>query len=145
MFSLSFVLLSRWSLIAGRVPGRTDNQVKNHWNTHLSKRLGFKKGKGRADDSPRTSLKKEENQAVALGSSPNQPSGDHLDETAQKIAGDDESSQRALECNSSQQLIAPGNEFQNPFWFFNDGLNLYSPDFLEHLDEYALDLVFDGL
>lgn len=29
----------RWSLIAGRVPGRTDNQVKNHWNTHLSKSL----------------------------------------------------------------------------------------------------------
>lgn len=32
----------RWSLIAGRVPGRTDNQVKNHWNTHLSKKLGLK-------------------------------------------------------------------------------------------------------
>nr|WRO64693.1 MYB transcription factor protein [Rosa persica] len=30
----------RWSLIAGRVPGRTDNQVKNHWNSHLSKKLG---------------------------------------------------------------------------------------------------------
>ena len=33
----------RWSLIAGRVPGRTDNQVKNHWNSHLCKRLGIKK------------------------------------------------------------------------------------------------------
>ena len=30
-------------MIAGRVPGRTDNQVKNHWNTHLCKRLGIKK------------------------------------------------------------------------------------------------------
>jgi myb proto-oncogene protein len=36
-------LLCRWSLIAGRVPGRTDNQVKNHWNTHLRKKLGIKK------------------------------------------------------------------------------------------------------
>lgn len=35
--------LCRWSLIAGRVPGRTDNQVKNHWNTHLRKKLGIKK------------------------------------------------------------------------------------------------------
>ena len=28
----------RWSLIAGRIPGRTDNEIKNHWNTHLCKR-----------------------------------------------------------------------------------------------------------
>ncbi|XP_041013670.1 transcription factor WER-like [Juglans microcarpa x Juglans regia] len=36
------LLGNRWSLIAGRVPGRTDNQVKNHWNTHLCKKLGLK-------------------------------------------------------------------------------------------------------
>lgn len=28
----------RWSLIAGRLPGRTDNEIKNYWNTNLSKR-----------------------------------------------------------------------------------------------------------
>ena len=44
IFILSFFIL-RWSLIAGRVPGRTDNQVKNHWNTHLSKKLGIKQKK----------------------------------------------------------------------------------------------------
>ncbi|XP_028775303.1 transcription factor MYB35 [Neltuma alba] len=30
---------SRWSLIARRLPGRTDNDVKNHWNTKLRKKL----------------------------------------------------------------------------------------------------------
>lgn len=31
--------LIRWSLIAGRLPGRTDNEIKNYWNTSLRKKL----------------------------------------------------------------------------------------------------------
>jgi transcription factor MYB, plant len=29
----------RWSIIANSLPGRTDNDVKNYWNTKLSKKL----------------------------------------------------------------------------------------------------------
>ncbi|KAH0705133.1 hypothetical protein KY289_010209 [Solanum tuberosum] len=33
------LLGGRWSLIAGRLSGRTDNEIKNHWHTNLSKKL----------------------------------------------------------------------------------------------------------
>uniref|UniRef100_A0A7N1A7I8 Uncharacterized protein n=1 Tax=Kalanchoe fedtschenkoi TaxID=63787 RepID=A0A7N1A7I8_KALFE len=38
LLRLHKLLGNRWSLIAGRLPGRTANDVKNYWNTHLRKK-----------------------------------------------------------------------------------------------------------
>ncbi|KAL9256364.1 Transcription factor MYB92-like protein [Drosera capensis] len=33
------LLIFRWSRIATHLPGRTDNEIKNYWNTHIRKKL----------------------------------------------------------------------------------------------------------
>ncbi|OWM88692.1 hypothetical protein CDL15_Pgr002459 [Punica granatum] len=39
IIQLHSILGNKWSAIAARLPGRTDNEIKNYWNTHIKKRL----------------------------------------------------------------------------------------------------------
>ncbi|KAG6491626.1 myb-related protein 308-like [Zingiber officinale] len=39
IIKLHGVLGNKWSVIAGRLPGRTDNEIKNYWNTHVKRKL----------------------------------------------------------------------------------------------------------
>nr|AFK38939.1 unknown [Lotus japonicus] len=39
ILKLHQLLGNRWSTIAARLPGRTDNEIKNFWHTHLKKRV----------------------------------------------------------------------------------------------------------
>ncbi|KAG5013858.1 hypothetical protein AAZX31_09G215400 [Glycine max] len=39
MIRMHKLLGNRWSLIAGRLPGRTSNDVKNYWNTYMRRKV----------------------------------------------------------------------------------------------------------
>ncbi|KAL5976255.1 hypothetical protein ACLOJK_020585 [Asimina triloba] len=55
IIQLHSVLGNKWSVIAARLPGRTDNEIKNYWNTHIRKRL-LRMGIDPVTHSPRLDL-----------------------------------------------------------------------------------------
>ncbi|XP_022717960.1 transcription factor MYB41-like [Durio zibethinus] len=55
IIQLHSVLGNKWSAIATRLPGRTDNEIKNYWNTHIKKKL-LRMGIDPVTHSPRLDL-----------------------------------------------------------------------------------------
>ncbi|KAF0929447.1 hypothetical protein E2562_021550 [Oryza meyeriana var. granulata] len=68
---------NRWSAIAAQLPGRTDNEIKNVWHTHLKKRLDDERkvtGGGGRRQQPRKQPKAAKSAAAAAAKRETTPS-----------------------------------------------------------------------
>lgn len=70
IIKLHSVLGNKWSRIAAHLPGRTDNEIKNYWNTHLRKKL-LQMGIDPVTHKPRTDLNLLANLSQLLSTQPN--------------------------------------------------------------------------
>ncbi|XP_010941964.2 uncharacterized protein [Elaeis guineensis] len=65
--SLYISIGSRWSIIAAQLPGRTDNDIKNYWNTRLKKKLLGKQRKDHQQQARRGGGPKQEDRSDESG------------------------------------------------------------------------------
>ncbi|GAB4846749.1 transcription factor [Ancistrocladus abbreviatus] len=142
------LLGNRWSLIAGRVPGRTDNQVKNYWNTHLSKKLGVKKQcKGPIDCDAESSTKREVEADFEL--TPNSSSkAFHGSSNGPSKTTADEGDFEAVRTSDLQELTMTYEGYTNSFWAseFDELMSSTTPGYLvEFIDGHSFNLDWHDL
>ncbi|XP_021276766.1 transcription factor MYB36 [Herrania umbratica] len=97
--SLYISIGSRWSIIAAQLPGRTDNDIKNYWNTKLKKKL-----LGR----------RKQSNINRLSSSNQDPNEANTADDSQFSQGLSNSALERLQLHMQLQSL------QNPFSFYNN-------------------------
>ncbi|XP_059649581.1 myb-related protein 308-like [Cornus florida] len=89
IIKLHALLGNRWSLIAGRLPGRTDNEVKNYWNSHLRRKL-VKMGIDPNNHRLSHNHHRLPNAGTASGSATTSASRSHASHPPEKIQGEND-------------------------------------------------------
>ncbi|XP_057965609.1 transcription factor MYB13-like [Malania oleifera] len=102
---------NRWSAIAAKLPGRTDNEIKNVWHTHLKKRLKHAEESSKTEPQPTNSPAGERPESPGCRPvSPQESSSDVSSITTGEINNG---------CTSPKLDSSPGDEFlvmDEDFW-----------------------------
>ncbi|KAG6521255.1 myb-related protein Zm1-like [Zingiber officinale] len=94
IIELHKLLGNKWSRIAACLPGRTDNEIKNVWNTHLKKRLRYHHHKEQEEE-------EEEELKVVEDSQSSTTNSPHLSSTDMMMIPSCSSSSGFLEANQN--------------------------------------------
>ncbi|CAI9276631.1 unnamed protein product [Lactuca saligna] len=124
------LLGNRWSLIAGRIPGRTANDVKNYWNTNIHPRSKQQKKESSDDDKPMQHITTTVTKPKPLA----------ITNTLNQCMDDNPQIMTHGECSS---LIRTSNDDDNNF-DLSFGLNL-SPTVHDDKGKEYLDDLFDDI
>ncbi|XVE70250.1 hypothetical protein DITRI_Ditri10aG0057400 [Diplodiscus trichospermus] len=126
--SLYISIGSRWSIIAAQLPGRTDNDIKNYWNTRLKKKLLGKQRKeqqSRRGNSLKQDMKRSGNGDSMVPDNNQSPYWPELPMLAAPIPYS--SQEQCIDSQASMRrlLIKLGGRFGDDDHVINDGTTLH--------------------
>ncbi|KAM0882226.1 hypothetical protein ACQ4PT_032444 [Festuca glaucescens] len=136
IIQLHGMLGNRWSTIAARLPGRTDNEIKNVWHTHLKKRL---ESSGKPEDTTgATKRKPKKPVAVTASESPtSEPVSSAEQSLSTSSATTDDSMATSLENTGS--FTSASEEFQIDDSFWSETLAMTVDSSMEAGDPFGAD------